>query len=59
MDIDYALTLARNAAEFLNGATESDDTTDICDAAFALADYFDAIDRWMSASGFLPTDWER
>jgi hypothetical protein len=55
MDPDQALKNARKAAEDM-GKYEPG-TADWRDAAHDLADAFEALDTWLTKSGYLPEDW--
>jgi len=68
MDPDETLRMARVAATDLEEALNMEDgfvvnysgkSEAIENAATDLLEYFQAMDKWLSSSGFLPAAWER
>lgn len=68
MDPNETLRMVRNYVERINrlrdAATESDlrtalESESTEEMAFAIAEYAEALDEWLSRGGFLPEAWER
>lgn len=60
MDPNTALENARRAcANFRAGVDANATAAELDEYAQDLAEHFAALDGWLSAGGFLPTDWQR
>lgn len=57
MDPDACLEQARKALNDYNQALLAGDRHAVLVAATTLADYFGALDEWLSRGGFLPEAW--
>ena len=56
MDPNETLAKLRDVAAHVNGPVFRP-AEELEDAAYDMAEFFQALDRWLSKGGFLPGDW--